>query len=98
MRVDERCKDCGACCMSVGSPPVTAAELAALPESLRLELAIHHRMIGVDYGPCIWLDLKTKLCSHYKHRPQLCRDFEIGSAECNSFRVEFRVGGQAVAA
>ncbi len=40
---------------------------------------------GLD-GPCTWLDPETKLCRHHEHRPQVCRDFEIGSQGCLDWR------------
>lgn len=35
---------------------------------------------------CIWLDPTTRLCSHHTHRPQVCRDFEIGCDQCLDWR------------
>lgn len=39
-----------------------------------------------DMLPCVWLDLNSKRCQHYEHRPQACRDFEINSQLCRLSR------------
>jgi Fe-S-cluster containining protein len=36
--------------------------------------------------PCCWLDLETKRCRWYEHRPTVCRDFEVRSVECQGHR------------
>ena len=41
-------------------------------------------------GPCIWLDMKTRQCRHHEYRPQICRDFEVGSADCHAWRRHYR--------
>lgn len=40
---------------------------------------------------CIWLDPTTRLCSHHTHRPQVCRDFEVGCKQCHDWRLHYRV-------
>lgn len=47
--------------------------------------------VVTDDGPCIWLDLETRRCRFYEHRPQICRDFEVGSEGCRSWRDEFNI-------
>jgi Fe-S-cluster containining protein len=37
-------------------------------------------------GPCSWLDPVTRLCIHHPHRPQVCRDFQVGGAGCLQWR------------
>ena len=37
-------------------------------------------------GPCIWLDMETRMCKHHTVRPNVCRDFETGSPECLEWR------------
>ena len=39
-------------------------------------------------GPCSWLDISTRRCSHHEHRPQVCRDFEVGGRGCQQWRRE----------
>ena len=41
-------------------------------------------------GPCIWFDTDTRRCKHHEHRPQVCRDFEVGSQDCLDWRAHYR--------
>lgn len=36
--------------------------------------------------PCLWYDGETKKCRFYAHRPQACREFEVGGEDCLGFR------------
>ena len=40
-------------------------------------------------GPCVWLNLETKRCQWYEHRPQICRDFKVGCGACQSWRKQY---------
>ena len=62
-----------------------------MPETLRQELAAYYRYahttrVNRDGMPCIWLDEQTRRCGHYDHRPQACREFEVGSEDCLAYR------------
>ncbi len=65
-----------------------------LPEHLRDELnefVSDYRIPAADNpdeldGPCFWLDPETRLCKHHEHRPNVCRDFDIGSKGCLDWR------------
>jgi Fe-S-cluster containining protein len=35
-------------------------------------------------GPCSWL--VAGKCGHYEHRPEVCRQFELGGEECLEIR------------
>ena len=37
-------------------------------------------------GPCFWFDMETRMCKNHLHRPNVCRDFETGNAECLEWR------------
>lgn len=67
-----------------------AERIAAMPEALRDQLREYLRQLldGVERPDkaCLWLDQSTMKCRHHEHRPSICRDFEIGSAECHSWR------------
>lgn len=90
------CADCGACCLHVGHPPFLRFARgdradpywAALPPELQREVSDHiDNLQDHDMGqPCIWLDLQTRRCRHYEHRPQQCRDFEVGNYHCLRLR------------
>jgi Fe-S-cluster containining protein len=100
------CNNCGLCCMHMRTPPFYGEgdpSWAALPPELRAEIdqwvplepgtsPRHDWMVAHDgpVNPCIWLDLVTGRCRHYEHRPDVCREFEVGSTSCRESR--FLVG------
>src|SRR5688572_15193336 len=90
----ESCDGCGACCMQQGHPPHTDDERELLPQELLTPIVDYvSTLTESDVGrPCQWLDLETRACLHYEHRPQICRDFERGSAMCGLLRWRYRVG------
>lgn len=65
-----------------------------LPQHLQLELQEYWELqpgrAGPVDGPCIWLDLVTRQCKHHEYRPRVCRDFEVGSTECQEWREYYR--------
>ena len=89
------CDNCGACCVAMGHPQFYRtsdnADWNRLPEDLKREVSEHiDALTDLDIGsPCIWLDMKTKQCKHYDHRPQMCRDFEIGNPHCLRMRESY---------
>lgn len=104
------CNNCGACCFEQGSPPGYAvvvlnpqdwpewtgdhARVAALPDDARAEL-----LTGITDdpdGPCCWLDLTTNRCRWYEHRPQICRDLDVGSEGCRVWRDEYNIDVEAL--
>ena len=94
------CDNCGACCRHMSTPPFICLphdeEWLSLPAALRneiIEWAQQVRDVGLpEDWPCLWLDLKTMKCRHYEHRPDICRDFELGSPECEDHRKRWRDG------
>lgn len=41
--------------------------------------------------PCLWFDTETRKCRHHDHRPQICRDFDVGNEHCIRMREEIGV-------
>lgn len=37
-------------------------------------------------GPCSWFDAQSRLCQHHEFRPQVCREFQVGSRGCLDWR------------
>jgi Fe-S-cluster containining protein len=65
----------------------------ATPQELRDELAAYYarcRATGDfrDGRPCIWYDEGARRCKHHEHRPQVCREFEVGGEDCPRIRRE----------
>jgi Fe-S-cluster containining protein len=70
-----------------------------LPADLKSELDsfianYEHREYTDDVssfdGPCCWFDMETRQCKHHLHRPNVCREFEIGSRQCLEWRKFYR--------
>jgi Fe-S-cluster containining protein len=66
---------------------------ASLPPELLAGLLADRRRVelggpcrGYHGLPCLWLDPQTRTCRHYEHRPEVCREFEVGSADCRRWR------------
>ena len=47
-------------------------------------------MRRLDDGWCTALDRQTMLCTIYCQRPQVCRDFDMGGADCRQVRANDR--------
>lgn len=73
----------------MGEPPFLGFEIYNLPTHLRDEvLTIMHNNPGLEHSrqPCYWFDMNTRRCVEYNHRPQICRDFEVGCNACINYR------------
>lgn len=68
------------------------------PEAVALLNAHSERVLSGAYDdlgetPCCWLDLETRRCRFYEHRPSICRDgVELGDEACRSWRDEYHDG------
>jgi Fe-S-cluster containining protein len=83
--------------MEMGSPPFMGFEIYELPEDLRDEVLDELRREpdrDQQKVPCSWFDTSAKKCRNHKHRPTLCRDFEIGSQSCQDFRHFYGISDQ----
>lgn len=91
------CTDCGACCAMMESPPFigrTDPEYIALPDAVRAdydERITKRAATGWPPDvPCFWLT-SEKRCMYYEHRPEICRELELGSEGCQSWRYQFNI-------
>ncbi len=96
------CRDCGACCLKMGVPPldeyldaeqqlqldIDNPEYKALPDELKREIdaAWEKGTASFVCKPCIWLDQETRKCKHYEYRPIVCRHFGPGDWMCDEDR------------
>jgi len=86
------CDHCGVCCRQIGTPPFTGIDGDEPPPWLEWDVNRHCDRLDRRL-PCIWYDEPTRRCRHYEHRPQVCREFEIGSPDCLEFRREYGIEG-----
>jgi Fe-S-cluster containining protein len=87
------CAGCGQCCHLV----VELSPHDDVPSDLVTEHDGIRCMDQHGNGACIALDPATRLCTIYARRPQVCRDFQRGSALCHG-AVAARRGGRTSAA
>ncbi len=95
--INELCKDCGACCREMCSPPFEPFEVAVdfpldAERSLNMGYIVRARDAMADLGdtPCFWLT-DDLTCEHYACRPEACRDLEPGSEDCQAWRDQFNI-------
>lgn len=66
-----------------------------LPPSAVDELRVRFQAIEAGrvsrYSPCVWFDPIARQCRHYEHRPEICRNFEVGSPACGRWRTKYNV-------
>jgi|GEM_PF-491671 len=93
--VIESCDDCGACCMTVGTPPFVLdderdeARERGVSLPMRAEIEARRRELDVTGRrdvPCLWFDNETLRCRHHSRRPQVCRDYAMGDWHCRFAR------------
>jgi Fe-S-cluster containining protein len=102
------CAGCDACCRHMGYPVFlhdssSQADEEAwtwMPAELKRSLlaSIEDYQTPPDGqldGPCLWLDTETGRCKHHEFRPQVCRDFQIGSRGCLDWRAVYLVSCRA---
>jgi Fe-S-cluster containining protein len=59
---------------------------ASLADELREQFAAGKEGFFRGDRPCVWLDLETRRCKHYEHRPDICRNFDLGCPACRRHR------------
>lgn len=99
-----RCEDkpCGVCCFGQAALPASwyvglyPNLLGSLPVELQKELLLaRDRIVAGEFNdemPCIWLDMQTRRCKHYEHRPELCKNaVKAGDDHCRRDRKKFGI-------
>ena len=102
------CKDCGVCCRHMGYPSFVYGlanqpdeeHWGRLPTDLKESLLAYIDQYeappdGQLDGPCLWLDTASGRCKHHEFRPQVCRDFRVGSRGCLEWRRAYLVSSRA---
>lgn len=86
--------------MKITMPPVMteypedAAWWRNLPGKLKAEIEAVELNASNVLQPCIWLDMETRRCRNYEHRPPTCREFVPGCEVCLEDRESTRLEGQ----
>lgn len=78
------CSNCQACCCRLEVMVLT--ETGVPPEHIKQDRWGSETMLRLDDGWCSALDRETFMCSIYENRPLICREFEMGSYECEEER------------
>jgi len=107
-RKAQNCDGCSACCHSVGHPPFLLEWEDGVPHPIEGadSQADYQRLFaapaeaqaayvasrGAIDSPCPWLDAIENRCRHYDFRPDICRNFEVGSKWCSQFRELHKIG------
>lgn len=80
------CSNCEACCCQLEVMLVTET---GVPERyIATDDWGGEVMLRLEDGWCAALDRNTMRCSIYELRPLICREFEMGSPECEDERRE----------
>ena len=88
------CEGCGVCCREQPFPPFLD-DIDLLPRDLQqemLELQKREDELWRLGRPCTWFDESTGKCRHHEHRPNICRNYDIGSELCLEVRERFGIG------
>jgi uncharacterized protein len=87
------CTGCGgSCCKNQPFPPFLWVDGDMPPDDARESLGAMI-MSGArdEHEPCLWLTEDGR-CSRYDERPEVCRDFEVGSEDCLRVREFHQIG------
>lgn len=77
---DIACSNCKACCCRL--EVMLISDTGVPEEYIATDKWGSETMQRLDDGWCAALDRETFMCSIYENRPDICRDFEMGSYEC----------------
>ena len=89
-----KCKRCGACCFHM-SCPAYLDEFMTTPLEIRVIVLWFRKNDRGRLGwnmPCYFFNLRTRECLIHKYKPQVCRDFEPCSADCERLRAKYLPG------
>ncbi|MDB1126133.1 YkgJ family cysteine cluster protein [Vibrio algarum] len=80
------CLDCKACCCRLEVMILT--DTGVPEEHIKVDRWGAETMRQLDDGKCSALNRETMMCTIYENRPWVCREFEMGSFECQDERTE----------
>lgn len=74
------CSNCKACCCRL--EVMIISDTSVPEEHISRDTWGGETMLRLEDGWCSALDRETFMCSIYENRPWICREFEMGSYEC----------------
>lgn len=80
------CTNCQACCCRLEVMILT--DTGVPKEHIKVDRWGAETMRQLDDGKCSALNRETNMCTIYDNRPWVCREFEMGSFECQDERAE----------
>jgi len=83
-KTEVTCSNCQACCCRLEVMIITDTGVPS--EHIAVDEWGGETMLRLEDGWCSALDRETLMCSIYENRPWICREFEMGSYECNEER------------
>lgn len=78
------CTSCQACCCRLEVMILT--DTGVPKEHIKTDRWGAETMRQLDDGKCSALSRETNMCTIYENRPWVCREFEMGSFECQDER------------
>jgi Fe-S-cluster containining protein len=83
-KTEVACSNCQACCCRL---EVMIISDTGVPDvHISRDKWGAETMLRLEDGWCSAVDRKTFMCTIYKNRPLICREFAMGSYECSSER------------
>lgn len=83
------CSNCRACCCRL---EVMLISDTGVPEQfISVDQWGAETMLRLADGWCAAIDRETFMCTIYANRPWICREFEMGSAECREERAAMQI-------
>lgn len=76
------CSNCKALCCRLEVRLIDDADELIAVELTEQVDSLYYAMKRGDDGWCVALDRKTMLCSIYKKRPFICREYEVNDYDC----------------
>ena len=82
------CSNCQACCCKL--EVMIISDTGVPRHHITVEKWGGETMRRLEDGWCSALDRETLLCTIYENRPWICRQFEMGSYECQEERKDMQ--------
>ena len=83
-KTEVTCTNCQACCCRL--KVIIISDTGVPDEHIAVDEWGGETMLRLDDGWCSALNRNTLMCSIYENRPWICREFEMGSYECQNER------------